>query len=211
MLKAHVRRAELHEWIRLGYLGILSFSFVLYMIPFIGPSTMAIAGSIAAIGKELNPLVIGICISAGSSIAKTLHYYIAHFAKGALGKNSRGRLEEYGYRLGKWKCVASFVAAATPIPDEPVVIALALMRYSPLKFLASFFLGKIVVTIPGAYIGTYAGHLLTRYVGNVATVIGSIVFTVILTILLVKIDFRKLVQRPKHVQSEPIKDSTKDT
>ncbi len=178
-----------------GLLGVFVSSCLLYLIPFMGPSTMIYAGTIAIIYSDYPPALVGIIVAAGASIAKAIHYYISYFARRALSDKSISRLQGYSERWGRWKSVATFVSSASPIPDEPVLISLALVKYSPVRFLLVFFLGKLVVTIPGAYMGRSARHVLRGLIGEVPVAIASIVFTVIVTVILLKVDLRKLWRR----------------
>jgi len=179
----------------LGIFGIFVSSFLLYLVPFVGPSTMIYSGAMAAICPDYSPLLIGVLVSAGASVGKGVHYYVTYFARRVLGENNRHRLEDYCKKWGRWKSVAIFIASATPVPDEPVLISIALVNYSPLRFLLVFFIGKLVVTIPGAYVGRSASHVLLHVAGEVPVAIASIIFTIIVTVFLIKVDPHKLWKR----------------
>jgi len=192
---------EIVSW---GLLGVFLSSCLIYLIPFMGPSTMIYSGAVAAIYHDHPPVLVGIAVAAGASIAKAVHYYISYFAGRALSEKSAQRLEGYCERWGRWKSVATFVSSASPIPDEPVLVSLALVKYSPLRFLLVFLLGKLVITIPGAYMGRSVRHVLYRLIGEVPMAIASIVFTVIVTIILLNVDLSKLIKRGtrKHKRAE---------
>jgi len=183
---------EIISW---GLLGVFVSSFLLYLVPFVGPSTMIYSGVLAAICHYDPPALVGVAVAAGASVAKTIHYYVSYFAGRALSEESINRLQGYCERLGRWKSVATFVSSATPVPDEPVLVSLALVKYSPIRFLLIFFLGKVVVTIPGAYMGRSTRHLLHGLIGEFPMAIASIVFTVIVTVVLLKVDLSKLWRR----------------
>jgi uncharacterized membrane protein YdjX (TVP38/TMEM64 family) len=59
-----------------------------------------------------------------------------------------------------------FVVAATPIPDEPVVIPLGLMKYNPAKFFVFFFLGKLSIIIVGAYLRNWSEGALSSVISR---------------------------------------------
>jgi len=192
---------EIVSW---GLLGVFISSCLLYLVPFMGPSTMIYSGAAAAIYHDQPPILVGIAVAAGASLAKAVHYYISYFARRALSEKSAQRLEGYCERWGRWKSVATFVSSASPIPDEPVLVSLALVRYSPLRFLLVFLLGKLVITIPGAYMGRSVRHILYRLMGEVPMAIASIAFTVIVTVILLNVDLSKLMKRwtRKHKRAE---------
>jgi uncharacterized membrane protein YdjX (TVP38/TMEM64 family) len=186
-------------------MGVFIFSCLLYLIPFIGPSTMVLSGAVAAIHPDYSPVSIGIAIAAGSSVAKVVTYYVSYFAGGALGAEKVERLHRYCERMGRWKSLAVFIAAATPIPDEPVLVGLGLVRYSPLRVFLAFLVGKLVITIPGAYLGKAAGLGLHKLVSGIPAIIISVVFTLIVAVVLMKVDLDKLWMRriERRRQQEP--------
>jgi len=196
--------SDLLEVVSWGLLGVFVSSCLIYLIPFMGPSTMIYSGAVAAIYPDHPPILVGIAVAAGASIAKAVHYYISHFARRALSEKSVHKLEGYCERWGRWKSVATFISSATPVPDEPVLVSLALVNYSPLRFFLVFLLGKLVITIPGAYMGRSVRHVLYRLMGEIPMAVASIAFTVIVTIILLNVDLSKLIKRGtrKHKRAE---------
>jgi len=188
-------------------LGIFVSACLLYLIPFFGPSTMLYAGAMAGIVSDQSPALVGLAVAGGASVAKAAHYYISYFARRVLSPERVSRLEGYCERWGRWKSVATFIASATPIPDEPVLVSLALVSYSPVRFLLAYFLGKIVITVPGAYLGRSATRALWHLVGQVPAMIVSIIFTIIVTVVLLKVDldklWRKVTRSQQPAPSEP--------
>ena len=57
----------------------------------------------------------------------------------------------------------SVSCCSNPLPDEPVVIPLGLMKYSPTKFFSAYFLGKLTIAITGAFIGQEASKLFSGW------------------------------------------------
>jgi len=196
-----------------GLFGIFLASFVLYLIPFVGPSTMLCAGAMAAVHPDISPAFIGVTVAVAASLSKAVHYYVSYFAGGALGEERVSKLHRYCVRMGRWKSVVTFIASATPVPDEPVLIWLGLVRYSPVRFLLAFLIGKLVVTIPGAYVGRSAGRFLRYMTDHNTITIASVVFTVIVTVVLLKVDLRKLwrgLTRKKDNETNPNKEPLQD-
>ncbi len=192
-----------------AYVLLFVFAFALNLIPFAGPSNLLIASS-ATIGL-VNPgltalLFIGLIIATAAALAKGIHYMITFFVSGHLSEKRQARLDADGAKVKRWAFPLLFIAAASPIPDEPVVIPLGLMKYSPTKFFSAYFLGKIAITIPGAILGNFAGDIFSAYLSPVAMVILSIVLTVIITIILLKVDVNKLAEKylkKRHPQKDP--------
>jgi membrane protein YqaA with SNARE-associated domain len=180
------------------YVLLFAVAFGLNLIPFAGPSNLLIASS-ATVGL-VNPgfselFLIGFIIAIAAALAKGIHYMITFFVSGHLSEKRQARLDADGVKVKRWAFILLFIAAATPIPDEPVVIPLGLMKYSPAKFFSAYFLGKIVITIPGAILGNFAGDIFSAYLSPPVMVIISIALTVIITVILLKVDVGKIAEK----------------
>lgn len=174
--------------------GILLTSFVLNMIPFAGPSNLFIASN-AALLVEADPFTIGFLVSLGSACAKLVHYFVTFFVGGFISKKHRERLDTMALKLKGWASLALFLVAATPLPDEPVVIPLGLLKYNPIKFFLAYFFGKFVITVAGAYFGMVGQQFLVPFISNEVLTVASIVLTLVFTIVLLKVDVGKIVER----------------
>jgi membrane protein YqaA with SNARE-associated domain len=173
----------------MAYVLLFTFCFLFYVIPFVGPSTMILSGAICVSMPDLSPFIVALTVAFGSSIAKVVIYYGAFFlGKKFLGHNSLNRLQNYGRVMGKWKGAAIFLASATPIPDEPVLIATSLVMYPPLHFFTWFLLGKLVVTLPAAFVGHKIMALFGETIGAMPMMIASIIVTVAITVIMLKVD-----------------------
>ena len=177
---------------------ILLSSFGFNLIPFAGPSNLLIA-STAAIGlTNADPatlLLVGIFVALGSALAKGVHYMVTFFVSKHLSEKRRQRLDDDANKVKKWAFLLLYAAAATPIPDEPIVIPLGLMKYSPVKFFTAYFLGKLTIGIAGAFLGSFALDLFSGVLSQTAMIILSIALTIIVTVILLKFDLGKLAEK----------------
>jgi len=175
-------------------LSVLFVSFVLNLIPFAGPSNLLIASN-AALLVDTNPLMLGLLVALGSASAKLVHYFVTYFVGGRFNEERRRRLNAVSTRMGKWAFFALFIASATPVPDEPVIIPLGLMKYNVAKFSLAVFLGKILITTPGAYLGQFGEGALSSLMAQEALIAVSIALTVVITVLLLRIDVTKTARK----------------
>jgi membrane protein DedA with SNARE-associated domain len=181
-----------------GYLGVLVVSLAVNLLPFSSPSNMILAGAVAFLFPAMNPLSVGLAVAIAASVAKTVHYYVASYL-GAKAGNKAGRLESYGRRLGRWGALAAFVAAATPIPDDPVVIPLAIARYSPVKFFSAYFAGKVLVSVAGAYLGRQSAITFQGLFPSNEYIIATAVASALIASALLKADLPSLMSRIKRL------------
>jgi membrane protein YqaA with SNARE-associated domain len=173
-------------------------AFGFNLIPFAGPSNLLIASTFA-IGlvtpDTTTLLIIGLLVAFASALAKGIHYMITFFVSGRLSEKRRARLDADGAKVKRWAFALLFLAAATPIPDEPVVIPLGLMKYSPAKFFLSYFLGKLSIAVAGAFLGNMAEKTFSGWLSPEAMIVISIALTIVITIVLLKVDLGKLAEK----------------
>ena len=175
-------------------LSVLLVSFGINMIPFASPSNLLVASS-AALLVNSDPLNIGVLVALGATSAKLIHYAISFFVGKHVSEKRRKRLETARAKTRRWAALAVFIAAVTPVPDDPVIIPLGLMKYSPARFAVFYFAGKLLVTGIGASLGGFGEQLLSGYVNQVVLAIISIVLTIAITLFLLKIDLSQIAER----------------
>ena len=177
---------------------VLFSSFGFGLIPFAGPSNLLLASNAAVLLGASDPatlIVIGFLVAVGSALAKSIHYMVTFFVSAHLSDKRRERLDAEAEKVKRWAFLLLYVAAATPIPDEPVVIPLGLMKYNPAKFFTAFFLGKLSITIIGAFLGSWTGKALAEYLSFDGMIVLSLVLTIIISVILLKVDVNKLAEK----------------
>jgi len=179
-------------------LFVLLTAFGFNLIPFAGPSNLFIASNAALLLQTTDPVIlvtIGFLVAFGASFAKSVHYLVTFFVGRRLKESQRRRLDQDAAKLKRWAFLLLFVAAASPIPDEPVVIPLGLMKYNPSKFFAAFFTGKLLITVIGAFLGAWSGTVMSDWISPELMISLSIILTIVVTVILLKVDFGKLADR----------------
>ena len=175
-------------------LGVILTSFLLNIIPFAGPSNLFIASSIAIL-VDADPWTIGLLVAFGSASAKFIHYIVTFFIGNYIGEERKKRLHATLLKLGPWGFLALFIVAASPLPDEPVVVPLGLMKYNPIKFYVSYFAGKFSIGVIGAYFARFIQSMVSPWISTEALIIVSVILTIILTVILLKLDIVEIAQR----------------
>jgi len=177
---------------------VLLTSFGFNMIPFAGPSNIFIASNSALMLDSTDPttlVAIGFLVAIGAALAKSIHYLVTFFIGKHLSQNRRQRLDADAVKVKRWAFWLLYIAAATPIPDEPIVIPLGLMKYSISKFFTAFFLGKLSITIIGAFLGAWTKSVFSEWFSPELTIALSVVLTIVVTVILLKVDVGKLIER----------------
>jgi membrane protein DedA with SNARE-associated domain len=198
------------------FVVIFGLGFVINLIPFAGPSNLLIASNAAvALGSTdtATLLLVGVLIALGAALAKGIHYMVTFFVSGHLSQKRQARLNTDATIVKRWALPLLYLVAATPLPDEPVIIPLGLMKYSPLKFFGAYFLGKLTIAVAGAFLGTVAVDFLSTWFtpeqSFVVSIVISVVLTIVITVILLKVDLNKLAQKYFHRQIIPQKQEKK--
>ncbi|MHA1713043.1 MAG: DedA family protein [Candidatus Ranarchaeia archaeon] len=137
-----------------GYLGAFVISVfgnftVIFPVPY--------AAAIFLLGAfGLNPILLGISAGIGAGIGEFSAYILGR------GVSETSIREKYGNRLDSMRLLVEkygfwtiFSFAATPLPDDLIMIPLGMIKYSFRRAFVACFLGKIVLcTVLG-----YAGQL----------------------------------------------------
>jgi membrane protein YqaA with SNARE-associated domain len=175
-------------------LSVLFFAFGINMIPFASPSNLLIASN-AALLVDADPVSIGLLVASGSTCAKLIHYVVTFFVGKHIGKERRKRLDNTALQTKRWAFPAIIIAAASPIPDDPVIVTLGLMKYNPAKFSLAYFAGKLSITIVGASLGGFGERLLGGYLTQGVLAIISIILTIAITVILLKVNLSETAKR----------------
>lgn len=181
---------------------IFGLGFGFNLIPFAGPSNLLIASNAAiALGSTdtTTLILVGILTAFGASLAKGIHYMVTFFVSGHLSQKRQAKLNTDAAIVKRWASPLLYLVAATPLPDEPVVIPLGLMKYSPLKFFGAYFLGKLTIAVAGAFLGNIAGDFLLNWFNPeesfIVSIVVSVVLTVVITVILLKVDLNKFAEK----------------
>ncbi|MHA1964039.1 MAG: VTT domain-containing protein [Candidatus Thorarchaeota archaeon] len=175
-----------------GYLGLFIICFAINMIPFLSPSNMVLAGAAVLTFSILGPVgfteavLIGIIVAITATLAKLIHFYVVRGSRVILSEERLKSLDSEKHRVEKWGALALFIAAASPVPDDPLIVYVGLTKYSTVKFLLSYFTGKVAVTIAGAIIALFGLALGGNFFESMPIVVASIVLTAIITGILFK-------------------------
>lgn len=177
---------------------VFATAFGFGLIPFAGPSTLFIASNaVLMLGATDTPtlVLVSFLVATGAALAKSVHYIVTFCVSTRLSKDKQQRLNSDAKLVNRWAFLFLFAAASTPIPDDPIVIPLGLTKYNPCKFFTAYFLGKLVITLLGAFLGYWSGQQFAEWLSPEVTIAVSIALTIIITIVLFKVDLAKLKEK----------------
>ena len=180
------------DMISQGYVGLFIICFAINMIPFLSPSNMVLSFAAVLTFTIIGPvgileaISIGIIVAITATLAKLIHFFIVRGSRVVLSEARLRSLDAEKQRVEKWGALALFIAAASPVPDDPLIVYVGLTKYNTVKFVLSYFPGKAAFTIAGALIALYGLELGGGFFESAPIVVASIALTAIITGILFK-------------------------
>jgi len=176
-----------------GIIGAFLFTFLVGLIPFVSPSNAIIALGIALAFPDMNRFGIGLAVAAGATTAKTIHF-TASYGTGKIIEKRRGKKRSVGKYGRLTMYILNVVAAATPLPDEWIVIPMGLSKVNVVWFVLTYFTGKLIITVPSAYLGNAIAPFLFGAFGENGLVFGLIfaAIGVVITVIFIVVDMEKV-------------------
>jgi membrane protein DedA with SNARE-associated domain len=198
-----------------GYIALSLVSFFGSLIPFVPIPSFVILATMA-VGDQFNLHILAILSAVMATIAKQIIFYVSYGGGRIISEKTRKRMKPFERLVKRYGGAATFVAAATPIPDDLVYIPLGLAKYNPKRFFVATLTGKIVLSYIIVLVSHFVGiSLLDPLLENIhdATTIyiGMVVFGASLTVvifLLLRLDWEKILGRfaPWTLEEEEKKD-----
>ncbi len=182
---------DIFDLVTLGYIGIYIIALIINLIPFMSPSNTVLAGVFAFLLPNYNPIIIAIIVALAATTAKMIHYYTIRYSRKLMSEERQKNFDQVKEKYEKWGSFGLFIAAASPVPDDPLIVYVALTKYSAVKMTIYYFVGKLLATLLGTIIGFSAGTTITDIFGTNLSIMLSIVLTVIITGILFEMKMEK--------------------
>ncbi len=187
----------------LSYFGLGLVSFVGSLIPFV-PVPSFIFLVTMSVGDTFNLHALALISALTATAAKQIIFSVSYGGRRMIAPKTRARIRPFERLVKRYGGIATFVAAATPIPDDLVYIPLGIARYNPVRFLIYTLSGKLVLNYATVLLAHYLGASLVESAmsqvdGNVLYVlIGIIVFGAAVTVIviaLLRLDWSRVLGR----------------
>ena len=158
-------------------------------------------------------LLLGIFAGGGAAIGETSAWLIGRGGQELIEDSRYGkRLVRYGDLIERgWGIPLIILFAATPLPDDVLLLTLGLTDYSLVKAISASFVGKIIMCTLIAYGAQFLSNveffgktILEWFSGEagLTTMIISIAIMVILVLALILIDWEKLCGRIRGLRKQ---------
>jgi len=177
-----------------GYLGLFAVSVLGNLVPFVPIPYLLVVFTYAAF-LSYNPVIVGVVSGVGGGVGKLIVYLMGRGTSSLVTRYAGGeeRLEAFKQLIGRYGALAAFIFAATPSPDDVVMIVLGLVRYDVARFFVATTLGKIVISVATASTGWLLSEVLMP-IGVVGCVAVSLAFLAAATAIIYAIDWVKILE-----------------
>lgn len=174
-----------------GYLGIFVVSIIGNLVPFFPIPYLAAVYFYASLVPSANPFLVGVVSGVGATLGKVVIFFSSKLSRKIfLSEEDARRYEKLGKLIGNYGALGVFIFAATPSPDDVIIIPLGLMNYSLPKFIVGVLAGKILISIATAG----AGVVIRCVVGELVTsFLAALLLFVIVMIILYLFDWEKIL------------------
>ncbi len=155
---------------------------------------------------SISPLLLGIITGIGSGIGELSSYIIGRGGGKLMDTNYSEKLNTYRKLVEQRPMLTHFLIfffAATPLPDDIILVPLGLINYSWKTSIIPCTLGKIVLTTAIAYAGKYSIEFVEQILNENLNQVEVLTFIglMIVIVLMVKFDWNRLITSNKIISS----------
>lgn len=172
------------------------------------PIPYALAVFLLGAQQFIDPILLAVICGLGAGVGEISAYLIGWGGRSFIEKKYDKNLKSMQVIIERYGFWAIMLFAASPLPDDTLLIPLGVLRYNLAKALVACILGKVVLCLIlafGGRLGWGFVQLIFTGGGAIGTVIG-IVGTFLLVYFMLKIDWAKLLGAEKTVDSKEIRD-----
>jgi membrane protein DedA with SNARE-associated domain len=167
---------------QMWYFGIFILMFILNLAPILMPPTWIVLVSFRALDPTLHPLALAVIGASAATLGRFVllkaSSYFTRFLS-AERKSNLDKIQNYlqSKKLGYFG--ASFVFAATPLPDNILFITYGLMRAKSIQIYCGYWLGRfaayyVMLSVSEIALIPFLKMFEERYVGVLVVDIASI-------------------------------------
>ncbi|MEM2123142.1 MAG: VTT domain-containing protein [Candidatus Bathyarchaeia archaeon] len=178
------------------YLGIFIISLLGNLALFFPVPYLLLIFTIALDTPNIGLILLTFLGALGATIGKLFSYTIGYGGGKMLGRKYEERFNNLRRLLGGRPFIAAFIFAASPLPDDLLFIPLGIMKYSLYKTFLACFAGKFLITFLTVGSGRVSRATINWIAGtqdNYYTIIFSIVVFIVTVVLMVKLDWGKVL------------------
>jgi membrane protein DedA with SNARE-associated domain len=179
------------------YVGVFLVSLGGNVLPFFPIPYLIAIFTIAIEMSKINIFLLTFVSALGATLGKFVAYGVGFGGRLTLGEKYKRRFNALRVALGGSPFVAALVFAASPLPDDLIMIPLGMIKYSPIKTFLALLIGKFILTFAIVWSARFSRQTIAWIIGpeNQMIWVVSIVVVVVLTVIMIKVDWEKIITR----------------
>jgi membrane protein YqaA with SNARE-associated domain len=187
-------------------IAVLGNSTVLFPIPYMGV-TFILGGLRDGINGPFlfNPWLVGLIAGFGATLGEMVSYLVGYGGGQLIEEKQRNSFLEYVTAHPEATPLMLWFLAATPIPDDILIVPLGAAKYPWWKVAIPQLIGKSMFMIVIAWAGRFGLEIIGLLFGNTdsssiisrSIEVGTLFFIILSIYLVVKIDWNRLVTKPE--------------
>ncbi len=190
-----------------GYVGAFIIS-IFGNLTIIFPVPYSLAIFLLGASRQVDPLVLGLVSGLGAQIGEISAYLLGRgISKIELEKKYGDRFKKINQMIEDYGFWAIVLFAATPLPDDLVLVPAGIIGYDLKKTMIAGLIGKIILTTFLAYAGFYSMEIVERYLGEGGPtgMFISLVGIILVSYLVIRIDWVSVMERADEYRLKVIK------
>jgi len=179
------------------YIGVFLVSLVGNLVVFFPVPYLIAIFTIAIELVKIDIFLLTFFSALGATIGKFVSYGIGYGGRLTLGEKYKRRFDALRIALGGSPFIVALVFASTPLPDDSVFIPLGMIQYSPVKTFIACGIGKFILTFVIVWSARFSRQTIAWLIGpeNPMIWVASTIFVVILTLVIIKVDWEKIITK----------------
>jgi len=184
-----------------SYLLVFAIIFVISIIPILTPPTWAVVVMSYTLNPALDAVLLSVIGASAATIGRFLLMRFSSIGRKVINderKSSLDKLKDYLERKRYGYFLGTMLFALLPLPSNMLFVSYGLMKVRSLQIIAGFWIGRFSVYLLMIYLSKNILVSITDKIDlSFASVIWIDVAGIIMTILLLLIDWNKLIFEKK--------------
>ncbi len=181
-----------------SYLFCFLIVFLLSVIPILTPPTWLVVVSASTLNNDTNILFLSFISATAAVLGRLILMRFSSMGRRILNskrKSSIGRLKNYLEQKKYGYFIGTILFAMLPLPSNMLFVSYGLMRVKSIQIVAGFWIGRFVIYLVMIYLSRSVFQSIRIELDNVSSVILIDIAGILMTILLLILDWDKLITK----------------
>ncbi|NOJ30035.1 MAG: hypothetical protein DA328_07700 [Nitrososphaeraceae archaeon] len=183
-----------------SYLFCFLIVFFLSVIPILTPPTWIVVVSAYALNQDTDPVFLSLISATAAISGRLILMKFSSVGRRMLNskrKSSIDRLKNYLEQKKFGYFVGTIIFAMLPLPSNMLFVSYGLMRVKSIQVIAGFWIGRFIIYLVMIHLSKSILQSITLELDNMSTVVWIDIAGILMTLLLLFLDWDKLLSEHK--------------